>query len=152
MRRPIRQGDATACGNICPQRETVSPYAPPERVRAAKEALHQVWIQEAAAVRWPFGRSGLVSGSFSEGQVTGDVLNVGGSTPVGESSIELSGRLRRCPCLDRSNPRRRHGNAVSSLRSYTVQDGVNSHGHAAAQKSRQENTFTYKSRIRLLLP
>jgi hypothetical protein len=140
MRRPIRQGDATACGNICPQRETVSPYAPPERVRAAKEALHQVWIQEATAVRWPFGRSGLVSGSFSEGQVTGDVLNVGGSTPVGESSIELSGRLRR------------HGNAVSSLRSYTVQDGVNSHGHAAAQKSRQENTFTYKSRIRLLLP
>jgi len=66
-------------GNVCPQRGLYSPYAPPARGRAAKEALHQVWNQEAGGGKQLIvvhaGRSGDLAwclAAFSEGQVTGD--------------------------------------------------------------------------------
>ena len=74
-----RAGDATACAAVfAVNGELYSPYAPPARGRAAIEALHRVWTQEAGGgkqlILIDAGGSGDLAwglAAFSEGQVTG---------------------------------------------------------------------------------
>ena len=100
-------GDATACAAIFALNgELYSPYAPPARGRAAIEALHKVWTQEAGGGKQLIvsaaGNSGDLAwclATFSEGQVTGD----GTSLNILERHADGDWLIRVCS-LNSGNP------------------------------------------------